>query len=571
VDNLAARPPARTPSHQDDRRPPDILRRRTTWDVPSSPGAINHWSCAHPVARSYRLDPTGATIGQFDTQFYNRLRSIAMARSRPARTVAVGVLSLIGSAVFAGSAQAAPAAAAECTTVPSATQPGMSIADPSCDFNGAAYTGNRFAPLTDAAGGPVSRVFSGILNGAAYRVEVPVNWNGDLVVWAHGFRGNGTTVWVDSTPLRVAHIVQGFAWAASSYQTNGYDVGHGVTDSHALLALARSLTHARPRDVYMTGASMGGHITGVEIERFRDFDGAMPICGVLGDKELFDYQTDANVTAAALTGAPIRFPATPAAGAAYAPTYAAQVTAELPQLGSGFTTGNPANVALTAKGRQWASFVQERSGGVRPGFDSAFAFWASRGFAPLTNAPFMFGLYPGTSGGTIGIADGNIVDNSRTLYRLAGSRGRLSPVERQVNRDVLRVSATTRPSLGVDGIPKVSGDPRIPVLSLHDIGDLFVTFGMEQVYAARVAWHGQSRLLVQRAIRGVNHCDFTPTELTTAFGDLVNWVRQHRKPAGDDIRNPRVVAQPTFGCRFTDGTTPGAHPGFVGVACPVKK
>ncbi|GAA3289600.1 hypothetical protein GCM10020218_058630 [Dactylosporangium vinaceum] len=53
----------------------------------------------------------------------------------------------------------------------------------------------------------------------------------------------------------------------------------------------------------MAGESMGGHITAVAIEHYpRAFVGAMPVCGVLGDTELFDYFLDANLTAAALTG-----------------------------------------------------------------------------------------------------------------------------------------------------------------------------------------------------------------------------------------------------------------------------
>ena len=90
------------------------------------------------------------------------------------------------------------------------------MADPACDFTGSQYTGQRFEPLTDPAGRPVSRVFTGILDGAAYRVEVPLHWNHDLVLFAHGFRGQGTTVWVDTTYLREYYVSRGFAWAASS-------------------------------------------------------------------------------------------------------------------------------------------------------------------------------------------------------------------------------------------------------------------------------------------------------------------------------------------------------------------
>jgi hypothetical protein len=498
--------------------------------------------------------------------------------------VLLGMLVLVLGLPAAAQAQPAPAGTAaqqrprppvedpaptgpDCTTTPSSTQAGYSVADPRCTFSGTAYTGARFVPQTDAAGRPISRTFTGILAGAPYRIEVPKHWNGQLALYAHGYRGTGTTVWVDDPSLRAYFIAHGFAWAASGYATNGYDVGQGVLDSHALIGLFAAKMR-KARSVYMTGVSMGGHITAVEIERFRgDFVGALPACGVLGDKELFDYFTDANVTAAALTGTDIQFPTTLEAGQAYAPTYDAQVLSELPELGTGFTSGNPAAVSLTPTGQAWASTVELRSGGIRPGFASGFAFWSSFGFAPLTNVPFLFGVYPGLTGGTIGIADGNVVDNRFTLYRIGDNRGPLTAAERALNRSVLRVAPTTGPSRGVDGIPKVFGDPRIPVLSLHDLGDLFVPFRMEQVYAHRVAAHHQSRLFVSRAIRGVGHCDFTQAELQRGFSDLVSWVRTGHRPGGDPVTDARAVAAPTFGCRFTD-PTPGAHAGFVAPACP---
>ena len=102
---------------------------------------------------------------------------------------------------------------------------------------------------------------------------------------------------------------------------------------------------------------------------------------------------------------------------------------------------------------------------------------------------------------------------------------------------------------------------------MHDIGDLFVPFKMEQIYAQRVAAHGESRLFVSRAIRGVGHCDFTQAEMQRGFADLVSWVRTGHRPAGDRVTDARVVASPTFGCKFTD-QTPGAHAGFVAPACP---
>jgi hypothetical protein len=65
--------------------------------------------------------------------------------------------------------------------------------------------------------------------------------------------------------------------------------------------------------------------------------------------------------------------------------------------------------------------------------------------------------------------------------------------------------------------------------------------------------------VVQRAIRGVNHCGFTPTELVTAFSDLVLWVEAGVVPEGDVVPDPAAVADPEYGCRFTDLATPGGH------------
>ncbi|GAA3351703.1 alpha/beta hydrolase [Amorphoplanes nipponensis] len=449
------------------------------------------------------------------------------------------------------SAPAAAAAAPTCTApVASTTQPGYLVADPACELNGTPFTAT-----------PESVVHTGIRDGAAYRIEVPKAWNGQLVLYAHGYRGTGTTVYVDSPALRAHYIARGFAWAASSYQTNGYDVGQGVRDSYALIGLFREVTGRAARSVYMTGASMGGHITAVAIEEYpRAFVGAMPVCGVLGDAELFDYFLDANVTAAALADVDIEFPRAPDAG--YIDRWRGQVQQILPALG--VTTGRPP--ALTAAGRTWSDVVERRSGGERPGFAGAFAYWnAAPSSAPTPDLPFLFGLYPGLTGGTARIAAGNVTDNRFTLYR---STDRLLPTaaEWRLNADVLRVARTARPSRGLDGVPRVDGRPPVPVLSMHDVGDLFVPFSMEQVYARRALSNGRGRLFVSRAVRGVGHCDFTAPELQRGFDDLVTWVRGGHRPGGDAILNPRVVAAADFGCRYTVGER-----AVFGAACPAKR
>jgi hypothetical protein len=385
-------------------------------------------------------------------------------------------------------------------------------------------------PFDGIPGVPADRHW-GVHGGAGYRIEVPHDWNGSLVMWAHGFRGDGLELTVDNHPLREFLVANGFAWAASSFSKNDYDVAQGVKDTHALTQRFNGVV-GEPDRVYLTGASMGGHVTAVAIEQYSDtYDGAMPICGVLGDLELFDFFLDYNVVAAALAGVEMTFPPDPVQWA----------TESVPQITGTLAGAWPAG--LTEDGENLKAMTELRSGGVRPLFDAAFISWAS------------FLLDFGSLDGMAPRSPGVIVDNIDTVYQFDTDPD-LSPAEQQLNDTVLRVArdAAGGPKPGLANIPTVDGTPSVPVLSLHDLGDLFVPFSMEQAYAARVAAEGRSDLVVQRAIRGVGHCDFTAEEFVTGFVDLVAWVEHGIRPAGDDVLTSEIVADPDYGCAFTTET-----------------
>jgi hypothetical protein len=145
------------------------------------------------------------------------------------------------------------------------------------------------------------------------------------------------------------------------------------------------------------------------------------------------------------------------------------------------------------------------------------------------------------------------VDNAETVYQFDANPA-LTPDEQALNDEIVRVEADPngRTEEGLSQVPIIDGDISIPVLSLHNLGDLFVPFHNEIEYANRVESHGKSDLLVQRAIRGVGHCDFSPEEFSTAFLDLVAWRESGVKPGGDDVQDPSNVASPDFGCAYTN-------------------
>jgi len=398
---------------------------------------------------------------------------------------------------------------------------------------------------------PGASAYWGVHTGAGFRAEVPDNWNGGLVIWAHGSR-TGLELTVQNHPLRELLIALGYAWAASSYSRNDINVTTGVQDTHALLGHLTRLI-GRPSLVYLTGGSLGGHVTAVSIEQYpQSYDAALPICGVLADYEHYDAGLDLIAAAQQLGTGSSQFPVDPTT---WIYITVPQIKANLESVSGGWP------ILLNGAGQNFKSLAQLRSGGVRPNFDEAWYFWNSLP-GLVTGLPGNFLFDFALTDGVLPRSPGIGLDNSDVVYQFDTDPA-LSPEEQDFNDSVFRLSADPQGRRGgLAQVPQVSGDITVPVLTLHNLGDLLVPILNEVEYARRVNAKGKSDLLVQRAIRGVNHCDFTPNEFATAFFDLALWVEAGIKPAGDNFLDEAAVADPSFGCAFTDGD----H--LLGTPCP---
>ena len=58
--------------------------------------------------------------------------------------------------------------------------------------------------------------------GAFFKIVVPDDWNGDLVIWNHGFSLSPIGPVSDLGPLAPLQLSEGYAVAASSYQQYGW-------------------------------------------------------------------------------------------------------------------------------------------------------------------------------------------------------------------------------------------------------------------------------------------------------------------------------------------------------------
>lgn len=399
------------------------------------------------------------------------------------------------------------------------------------------YTVNNppLAPLSTPYG--TTTIRQGVYRHAAYDLEIPPHWNGELVMWAHPFQGTDPVLTLDTPEfgLRQLFVDSGYAWAGSSYTETGFDVGSGVSSTHDLAVYVRQFLQRAPSRTYLVGISMGSQVVARSLEQYPLFyGGALPMCGTLGDDRLFDYFADENLVAQDLAG--IRAYPIPA-------DYQSTVLPQIEQrLGIDNLTGS--EQPRTAAGRQFEAILAQLSGGARSGLAAAFNYWVANG---------LFQLDTPDDGGPLITNFMRLAQNAVTRY----APNQPVDVNRTVQR-ILPVDLAGRLDPGLTEIPRVFGDPRVPVLTMHDVGDLLVPLSMEQDYAREVAAHGQSNLLVQRVVRGADHCDFSPAEAADAWTALTGWVHGGAKPAGDSVLDPRTVSAPDYGCRFTDPSVYGS-------------
>jgi acetyl esterase/lipase len=395
---------------------------------------------------------------------------------------------------------------------------------------------------------------AGVLQGAAYRIEVPANWNGELVMYAHGYAGEGLDLKAVNSAIRRHLIQNGYAWAASSYSKNSYDVKAGIEDTNLLANNFATLVGATrkvdaPSRYWIIGHSMGGHIAAaaVEAETYAtsvnkvQYAGSMPMCGVVGDTTLFDTFTAMQAAAHVLAGKPNL-----ALDQWLVGSNKADITAAL---FSSFPSPQSPTAPMQPNGSAglaYFSVLQNLTGGTRPLFDLGYGIGGSFAGGP-------YGVF-GTTTVTTGLTTKPTGDTSNIVYKVDGNETVSAQLNALAPKATAPADANRLRRDGLRWIPKVNGQMQAPVLTLHTLGDLFVPFSMEQVYRTRADANGNGNKLVQRAIRGISHCDFTVAEMKKGFDDLVSWVKTGTRPAGDDVTTAATVAATNYGCTFTNDT-----------------
>jgi hypothetical protein len=349
-------------------------------------------------------------------------------------------------------------------------------------------------------------------NAAQILICVPGNWNGSLVVFAHGYvaptGGPPQIPWdqlelPDGTSVPTIVTALGFAFATTSYSDDGLAIVPGVQDVEDLVAYFKSV-YREPDHVYLTGASEGGLVTALAVEQAPDvFSGGLATCGPVGDfRRQIDYIGDFRVLFdyffPALIGGSVIDPPVitqqqwetdyvPRITAAFVAS-PARLDALLRVARAPFDPNEPQTKIETAVGVLWYNVFATRDARDK--------------------------------------LDGNPYDNSRRLYLGSGDDFRL-------NLLVDRFHADPRALAAIEHDYQTSGRLAAPLVTLHTTADPVVPYWHEPIYTLKALRSGL--LHTNLPVFRYGHCSFRAEEALVALGLLV------LKVEGRELLNPQRV------------------------------
>jgi len=329
-------------------------------------------------------------------------------------------------------------------------------------------------------------------SGALSRICVPVaGWNGALVVYAHGYASVFEPVTFRNLTLAdgtdVPTLVQalGYAFATTSYRQNGLAILEGVDDMRQLV-LAFDAAHGVPTKTFVAGVSEGGLVATLLAERSPELlTSGLAACGPIGSFQgQIDYFGDFRVLfdyffPGILPGSAVSVP--PALIQNWFTVYAPQVAAALAANPSRavellrvakapFDPNTPSTIVDTALGVLWYNVFATGDAMVKLGGN------------PYGNR---LRWYFGSSN------DLRLNFLVQRFTESPAARAALKPYETQ-------------------------GDLRIPLVTLHTIGDPIIPIWHELLYFVKLDAVGHTEF-APLPIARYGHCTFTTNELLGAF------------------------------------------------------
>jgi pimeloyl-ACP methyl ester carboxylesterase len=331
----------------------------------------------------------------------------------------------------------------------------------------------------------------GELNGAKFRIDIPENWNGGLVIYCHGYSAEpGSFKEGKLSPLAAVFTDKGYALAQSGYAAGGWAVQEAVTDTESLRRYF-GVKYGKPKETFVTGHSMGGFLTMLLMERFpSNYDAGLALCGPLAPANVFMQR-------GAFDGRVVfdyYFPgALPAPD--NVPTDFRNAKAKTDEV-----------IALLESQPERATAVR-RFAGIHANRELA---------ATLVFITDLLREMQQRAGG-------NPFDNRDVIYESEGDYNAL-------NKGVKRYAADPRAAEYVRTWYTPTGKLTRPMLAIHTTYDPLVPVHVPAMYVSLTELAGSRDNFVQQFVEHDGHCTILPNEIGRGFAQLREWKNSGTRP-----------------------------------------
>jgi len=365
------------------------------------------------------------------------------------------------------------------------------------------------------------------LGGAEYLICVPDDWQGTLIVYAHGYVAFNEPIGIpwdqlylpDGTSLPGIFTELGFAFATTSYSTNGLAVQEGIIEIIDLVDVFETL-YPTPDTVLIGGVSEGGLITTLAVEQYPQvFDGGLSTCGPIGDfQKQINYFADFRVIFDFL------FPSILPPDAVNIPlsvinnweTEYYPLIKEIPRSKPLLTkqlfkiTGAPTDKYKSASVQQTIERILWYN-----------VFATNDAIEKLGGQPY---------------------DNTDSFFT-----GILRL--RTLNKNVARYSGDQAAIGTIKADYQTSGKLSIPLVTIHTTGDEVVPYWHQNLYRSKVKKNNDQALFTHIPVYRYGHCNFNVIEVLAGFAILLN------KTNGQHIHGIEAILSTPYSQRiFTEIT-----------------
>lgn len=367
------------------------------------------------------------------------------------------------------------------------------------------------------------------LDGAITCVLIPQAWNQDMVIFAHGYEDARNAIQIPwdqlntTTPSLPELVLSlGYAFGTTSYSKNGLAIKQGVGDVVKLAKHIRA-TNQSVKRVFLTGASEGGLVTALAIEKYPDlFAGALSTCGPVGSlQKQVQYWGDFRVVFDKYFPNALKVPPPPPPLPApqFGPSTPIYIDPLVVQYWEDYRDAYVLPQLLAADPLYVQALLTETKVPVDPADPITTA--------GLSISQLLYYNVEATNDGRMTFVPGLTLENIKPTSKtpLAGN-----PYSNPKYKDGYPrgIYPDPRAIAEIRAYYETSGKLKRPLVVMHTTGDPVIPIEQSIIYTGKVAAQRSLSKLALIPINRYGHCNFEPSEIV--FGFYVMVLRSTLKP-----------------------------------------